>query len=126
MKDVSILENIRGARLKPKKYIGKSNTPILIKSYDKRVSLYYYDEMLLNYRYVAISILNGAIYLEFTNVKSNEVYAVTKKTNSGQTSIGGANAKILGDYVGGYNYTVVTTRNNKSLILRLRKEDKKC
>ena len=121
MEDLSILARIRAARLQPRTSLSMRNAPVYIKAYDKRVTIYFYDELLLNYRYVAVSSLDNTVYLEFSNVQSSGFYSISKRENSGQTLIGGSNKKVLEKYVGSYNYVVVAQKKTTSLIIKLKR-----
>lgn len=120
MEDLSILARIRGSRLQPRTSLSMRNAPVCIKAYDKRVTIYFYDELLLNYRYVAVSTLDNTVYLEFSNVHSSGFYSISKRENSGQTLIGGINKKVLEKCVGSYNYVVVAQKKTTSLIIKLK------
>ena len=123
MEDLSIFARIRAARLQPRTSLSMRNAPVYIKAYDKRATIYFYDELLLNYRYVAVSSLDNTVYLEFSNVRSSDFYSISKRVNSGQTLIGGLNKKVLEKYVGSYNYVVVAQKRTTSLIVKLKRKE---
>lgn len=123
MEDLSILARIRATRLQPKTSVSMRNATVCIKAYDTRAIIYFYDELLLNYRYVAVSSLDNTVYLEFSNVQSSDFYSISKQKNSSQTLIGGLNKKVLEKYVGSYDYVVVTQRRNTSLIVKLKRKE---
>ena len=119
MSDISILKRIRAHRLTPKKF--NTDSDVEIRAYKNRTALYYHNPLLLEYKFVAVSIVDTLLYLECTNQKQDDFYAITRKAQTAQTAIGGNNGNILTDYAGKYKITVLSTGSNSLVVKLIRK-----
>lgn len=92
-----------------------------IRAYKNRTALYYHNPLLLEYKFVAVSIVDTLLYLECTNQKQDDFYTITRKAQTAQTAIGGNNGNLLADYTGKYKITVLSTGSNSLVVKLIRK-----